>query len=117
VDIARFFFQRMAAEGIRLDSGLFDTLLSAYGRQAEDMLRFYAADAAANGLIYPRHEEETAVATFVRSIRIAADAFRKDPLWLQPIANWNRVESALPGFFDQLKAAVELDNQEAALRR
>ena len=113
VDIARSFFQRMAGEGIRLDSGLFDTLLSAYERQAEDMLRFYAADAAANGLIFPRHEEETAVSTFVRSIRIAADAFRKDPLWLQPIANWNRVESALPEFFDQLKTAVELDNLEA----
>ena len=66
VDIAKSFFRRMAAEGIKLDAGLFDTLLSAYMRQAEDTLRFYAADAAINGLTFPRHEEEKAVATFVR---------------------------------------------------
>ena len=39
-DIVRSFFRRMAAEGIKLDAGLFDTLLSAYSRQAEDTLRF-----------------------------------------------------------------------------
>lgn len=79
-DIARAFFQRMAAEGIKLDAGLFDTLMSAYMRQAEDTLRFYAADSALNGLKYPRHEEETAVATFVRSIRLASKQLQDDPL-------------------------------------
>lgn len=74
VDIARSFFNRMAAEGIKLDTGVFDTLLSAYMRQAEDTLRFSTADAALNGLKYPRHEEETAVTTFVRSIRVASEA-------------------------------------------
>jgi glucosyl-3-phosphoglycerate synthase len=110
VDIARSFFQRMAAEGIKLDAGLFDTLLSAYSRQAEDSLRFYAADAALNGLTYPRHEEETAVSMFVRSIRTAAKAFQEDPLWTPLISNWNRVESALPNFLDELREAVRLDN-------
>ena len=109
-DIVKTFFRRMAAEGIRLDAGLFDTLLSAYGRQAEDTLRCYAADAAANGLKYPRHEEESAVATFVRSIRVATDAFQKDPLWSPLIPNWNRVESALPNFLDELRQAVRQDN-------
>jgi glucosyl-3-phosphoglycerate synthase len=110
VDITRSFFQRMAAEGIKLDAGLFDTLLSAYSRQAEDSLRFYAADAALNGLTYPRHEEETAVSMFVRSIRTAAKAFQDDPLWTPLISNWNRVESALPNFLDELREAVRLDN-------
>ena len=100
----------MAAEGIKLDSGLFDTLLSAYSRQAEDTLRFYAADAAANGLKYVRHEEESAVATFVRSIRVATEAFQKDPLRSPLIPNWNRVESALPTFLDELREAVRQDN-------
>jgi glucosyl-3-phosphoglycerate synthase len=109
-DIARSFFRRMAAEGIRLDAGLFDTLLSAYARQAEDTLRFYAADAAINGLTYPRHEEENAVSTFVRSIRFAARAFQEDPLWSPLIPNWNRVESACPTFLDELREAVRLDN-------
>ncbi len=112
VDIVRTFFRQMAAEGIKLDAGLFDTLLSAYMRQAEDTLRFYAADAAINGLRYPRHEEEGAVATFVRSIRTAAKAFLEDPLWSPLIPNWNRVQSALPDFFEELNEAVRLDNED-----
>jgi glucosyl-3-phosphoglycerate synthase len=110
-DIARSFFRRMAAEGIKLDAGLFDTVLSAYMRQAEDTLRFYSADSRLNGLKYPRHEEENAVATFVRSIRIATKGFQEDPLWTPLISNWNRVESALPTFLDDLKAAVRKDNE------
>jgi glucosyl-3-phosphoglycerate synthase len=110
-DIARSFFRRMAAEGIKLDAGLFDTVLSAYMRQAEDTLRFYAADSTLNGLKYPRHEEENAVATFVRSIRIATKAFQEDPLWTPLISNWNRVESACPHFLDDLREAVRLDNE------
>lgn len=110
-DIARSFFRRMAAEGIKLDAGLFDTVLSAYMRQAEDTLRFYAADATLNGLKYPRHEEENAVATFVRSLRVATKAFQEDPLWSPLISNWNRVESACPQFLDELRAAVRADNE------
>lgn len=110
VDISKSFFRQMAAEGIKLDAGLFDTLLSAYMRQAEDTLRFYSADATLNGLTYPRHEEERAVATFVRSIRVAAKDFLDDPLWSPLIPNWNRVQSALPEFVEDLKRAVEADN-------
>ncbi|MBL9134544.1 MAG: hypothetical protein JNK85_01685 [Verrucomicrobiales bacterium] len=112
IDIAKSFFQRIAAEGIKLDAGVFDTLLSAYMRQAEDTLRFYAADATVNGLAYQRHEEESAVAMFVRSIRVAAREFLADPLAGPLIANWNRVQSALPGFFEDLKEAVEADNAD-----
>ncbi len=111
VDIVKSFFRRMAAEGIKLDAGLFDTLLGAYSRQAEDTLRFYATDAAVNGLTYPRHEEEMAVSMFVRSIRVAAKAYQDDPLWSPLISNWNRVESALPTFLDELREAVRLDNE------
>ncbi len=110
-DVSRSFFRRMAAEGIKLDAGLFDTLLSAYVRQAEDTLRFYSADAVLNGLRYPRHDEERAVATFVRSIRAATRSFLEDSLWTPLIPNWNRIQSALPDFFDRLRRAVELDNR------
>jgi glucosyl-3-phosphoglycerate synthase len=112
IDITKSFFRYMAAEGIKLDAGLFDTLLSAYMRQAEDSMRFYGADATINGLHYPRHEEESAVATFVRGIREAARAFQGDPLATPLIANWNRVQSALPNFLDDLATAVRLDNEE-----
>lgn len=110
-DITKSFFRRMAAEGIKIDAGLLDTLLSAYMRQAEDSLRFYAADAAMNGLAFPRHEEERAVSTFARSIQTAARAFLEDPLWTPLISNWNRVQSALPSFLDELNEAVRLDNE------
>lgn len=109
-DIAASLFHRMAAEGIKLDAGLFDTLLSAYSRQAEDTLRFYNADSVINGLRYPRHEEESAVSTFVRSIRRAAREYLEDPLSAPLIPNWNRVESALPSFLAELHKAVRLDN-------
>jgi glucosyl-3-phosphoglycerate synthase len=112
VDIVKSLYRRMAAEGIKLDTGLFDTLLSAYMRQAEDSLRFYAADSAINGLNYPRHEEEKAVSMFVRSIRAATEAFQRDPLWTPLIPNWNRVISAMPTFFDAFRQAVQDDNQE-----
>lgn len=110
VDITKSFFRRMAAEGIKIDAGLLDTLLSAYMRQAEDSLRFYAADSAMNGLSFLRHEEESAVSTFARSIQIAAKAFLEDPLWTPLISNWNRVLSALPTFLDEMNEAVRLDN-------
>src|SRR6266536_1640156 len=112
VDIDKSVFRPMAAEGIKLDSGLFDTLLSAYVRQAEDALRQYAADASINGLTFDRHEEEVAATTFVRSIRVAAQTFLEDPLGAPLIPNWNRVQSALPGFLDALNAAVREDNEE-----
>ena len=110
-DIAASIFRTMAAEGIKLDIGLFDTLLSAYVRQSEDALRQYNADAAINGLRLERHEEELAVSTFVRSIRSAAESFLKDPLGGPLIPNLNRVRSALPNFLNELYNAVQLDNQ------
>jgi len=77
VDVSKSFFRRMAAEGIKLDAGLFDTLLSAYVRQAEDTLRFIGGRRHQR-LAFPRHEEEKAVATFVRSIQLAEKAFLED---------------------------------------
>jgi glucosyl-3-phosphoglycerate synthase len=111
VDIMRSIFRRMASEGIKLDSGLFDTLHYAYIRQAEDSLRFYAADAAMNGLQFPRHEEETAVTTFGHSIREAAQSHLEAPMSWPLLPNWNRVESALPNFLGELNEVVRLDNE------
>lgn len=108
-DIMRSIFRRMASEGIKLDSGLFETLQFAYTRHAEDLLRAYNADAVMNGLTFPRHEEEIAVATFARAIRQAADDHRSDPVFWPLISNWNRVESALPGFLEQFCRAVGED--------
>jgi glucosyl-3-phosphoglycerate synthase len=112
VDISKSIFRTMAAEGIKMDQGLFDTLLSAYVRHAEDTLRHYIADAAINGLTFDRHEEEVAVNTFAKSIRAAAWAFRHDPMSTPVIPNWNRVQSASPEFLQELHDAVRLDNED-----
>jgi glucosyl-3-phosphoglycerate synthase len=115
-DVSKCIFRTMAAEGIKLDAGLFNTLMSTYVRKGEDTCRYYAADAAINGLVYERHEEETALATFVQSIRGAADAFLEDPLGAPLIPNWNRVQSALPNFLADLRDAVRRDNDERKLK-
>lgn len=116
VDIIRSIFRRMASEGIKLDQGLFETLQFAYTRQAEDTLRAYGADAAMNGLTFPRHEEETAVSVFGRSIREAAHSHTADPMFWPLIPNWNRVESALPEFLATFNEAVAQDNRDAGFR-
>jgi glucosyl-3-phosphoglycerate synthase len=111
IDIAHTLFRRMAAEGIRLDAGLLDTLPTAYLRQAGETLRSYAADATINGLECPRHEEERAVATFARSLREAAQLFHRRSIPAEPIPSWNQVQSALPDFLEELREAVRLDNR------
>jgi glucosyl-3-phosphoglycerate synthase len=112
IDIAKSVFRTMAGEGIKLDAGLFDTAQAAYMRHAEDAVRHYSADAAINGLKFDRHEEELAAATFVRSLRAATKGFLDDPLGAPLIPNWNRVQSALPGFLGELNEAVKLDNED-----
>ena len=45
------------------------------------------------------------------SIRAAAKAFLEDPLGAPLIPNWNRIQSALPRFLEDLNEAVKLDNE------
>ncbi len=111
VDVLKCIFRTLAGQGVKLDTGLFDTLLSAYMRKAEDTMRFYAADAEINYLKYDRHEEELAVSTFVRSIRHASKEYLHDPLGDPLIPSWNRVISAMPDFFERMNEAVKLDNK------
>jgi len=111
VDVLKCIFRTLAGQGVKLDTGLFDTLLSAYMRKAEDTVRFYAADAEINYLKYDRHEEELAVSTFVRSIRHASKEYLHDPLGDPLIPSWNRVISAMPDFFERMNEAVKLDNK------
>ena len=110
-DIVKCLFRTLAGHGVKLDQGIFDTLLTTYVRKAEDTMRFYAADAEINGLKYDRHEEEIAATTFVHAIRAAVHEYLLDPLGDPMIPNWNRVESALPDFLPDLLRAVYADNR------
>lgn len=111
VDICKNLFRTLAAEGVVLDDGTFNSLLARYMRMAEDTLRRYNADALINGLAFDRHAEEIALAAFSRGINLARRSFLEDPLGVPLIPNWNRVVSAIPEFFGLLSTAIESDNR------
>ncbi len=115
-DIAKSLFRILSAEGIRFDSGVMLSLLTRYRRTAEDTIVRYHADAMINGLAFDLHEEETAVETFARALKLAADEFFSDPLGIPLIPNWNRVSAALPGFLGALEEAIDADNAEMVAR-
>lgn len=113
IDVSKALFRMLAAQGIELTQGRLKTLQAAYVRMAEDSINRYQGDAWINGLAFDRHAEETAVDAFSRGLRIAAEQFFEDPLGVPLIPNWNRVISAFPTFFEELRAAVQTDNAEA----
>ena len=114
VDIAKILFRILAAEGVTLDAGNMQRLQIGYVRTAEDSITRYHADAMINGLIFDRHAEESAVETFARALKIAAEEFFADPLGAPLIPNWNRITAALPGFLGSLRKAVDADSAEFA---
>jgi glucosyl-3-phosphoglycerate synthase len=111
MDISKSLFRILAAEGVKFDTGLMQTLLVRYQRMAENSISRYHADAMINGLMFDRHEEETAVETFSQALKLATDEFFADPLGTPPIPNWMRVSAASPGFLDDLREVVDLDNE------
>lgn len=111
VDICKNLFRTLAAEGVVLDDGTFNSLLARYMRMAEDTLRRYNADALINGLAFDRHAEEIALSAFSSGINLARRSFLEDPLGVPLIPNWNRVVSAIPDFFGLLNTAIESDNR------
>jgi glucosyl-3-phosphoglycerate synthase len=108
-DIGKSLFRTFAGEGEVLTQDHFRTLLVRYVRMAEDTINRYYADAMINGLLYDRHSEELAVATFAASLREASEEFTRDPLGVPLIPNWNRVLAAIPDFFASLRSAVSAD--------
>jgi glucosyl-3-phosphoglycerate synthase len=114
VDIAASSIRNIASYGVEFDAGFLHTLVAAYTRTAQDAIASYSDDALLNGLDFDRHEEELAVETFARALSGAGLGFVRDPMGLPQIPNWNRVISALPGFLDELREAVEADAADSA---
>jgi glucosyl-3-phosphoglycerate synthase len=108
-DIASSSIRNLASYGVEFDAGFLNTLTAAYTRMAQDAIASYSDDAALNGLVFDRHEEEVAVEVFSRALRAAGLGFVRDPMGLPQIPNWNRVTSALPNFLDELREAVDAD--------
>jgi glucosyl-3-phosphoglycerate synthase len=111
IDIAKTIFRMMASMGVIFPSGWVKTLKATYLRTAQDFIAKYGHDSEIDGLFFDRHQESVSVETFVKGIELACDEFERDPFGAPQIANWNRVTSAIPNFFDRLKSAVENDNK------
>jgi len=112
VDIASSLIRNLASYGVDFSSGFLNTLIATYVRTAQDAIGSYSDDAALNGLAFDRHEEEVAVETFSRALRVAGLGFVRDPMGTPPIPNWNRVSSALPELLEELADAVAADARE-----
>lgn len=106
-DIAKSLMRTLAGEGLTFTKDHFRSLEVHYVRMAEDTIGRYHADALLNGLEFDRHEEELAVAAFVKSLHEAASDFIEDPLGLPLLPNWNRVVAAIPEFFEFLLKGIE----------
>lgn len=115
VDIAASLIRNLASYGVQFDAGFLNTLIAAYVRTAQDAVARYSDDAALNGLVFDRHEEEVAVETFSRALRTAGLSFVRDPMGTPQIPNWSRVTSALPDLLDELRAAIEADRRGRTL--
>ena len=106
-DIAKHLLRTLAAADVVLSGGALQSLLASYQRRAEDAVNSYYALAKMNGLAFPRHDEERAVATFARALKSATEQFQQDPLGAPLIPNWARVLSAVPEAGDLLLETVE----------
>ncbi|HMM34586.1 MAG TPA: glycosyl transferase, partial [Thermoanaerobaculia bacterium] len=105
-DIAKHLLRTLAAADTVLGDGSLKSLLASYQRRAEDAASSFYALAKFNGLTFPRHEEEMAIATFAGALKSGVDQFLADPLGAPLIPNWARVLSAVPEAGDLLLEAV-----------
>jgi glucosyl-3-phosphoglycerate synthase len=90
-DVGTHLLRTLAAAGVVLSTGLLESLLAAYQREAEDAVADSYAVAMINGLQYDRHGEEVNVQTFVTGLKAAIDEFHRDPLGPPLVPNWARV--------------------------
>lgn len=111
-DIAKAIFRKMATNGTVFSQETFRTVKATYYRQALDFVRQYNSDAIMNGLNFDHHGEEKAVELFAENILAAGQRFLENPQETPFIPSWDRVISAIPDFLDELKEAVEKDNNE-----
>jgi glucosyl-3-phosphoglycerate synthase len=106
-EIAKSLMRTLASEGAVFTRDHFRSLEVRYVRMAEDTIDRYCADAMLNGLEFDRHAEELAVSTFAQSLHQASTEFVEQPLGLPLMPSWNRVQAAIPDFFDLLLSAAE----------
>ncbi len=112
IDITKAFFRKLATQGETFSNEAFRSLKATYYRIALDYVEKYHNDALMNGLTTDIHLEEKAVEMFARNIVTAGQRFLDNPMETPFMPTWSRVISAMPTILDELKEAVELDNEE-----
>lgn len=112
IDISKAVFRKLATNGVVFSSETFRSIKATYFRIALDFIETYRNDALINGLGFDTHAEEKAVELFAQNIMKAGEQFLDNPMEQPFIPSWNRVVSAIPDVFEQLKVAVEEDNRE-----
>jgi glucosyl-3-phosphoglycerate synthase len=105
-DIAKHLLRTLAAADVVLSEGALKSVMASYQRRAEDALNDYYSLSRFNGLVFQRHEEESAVATFAKALKAGVEQFHLDPLGVPLIPNWARVLAAIPDAGDQLLEAI-----------
>jgi glucosyl-3-phosphoglycerate synthase len=106
VDIAKSIFRTLAGEGVQFSEGFFKTLSNIYLKIAQETIVRYQNEAEINCLQFDRHAESTAVESFAETLKIAGQAFWKNPYEILLIPSWHRVIAAVPDVYDQLLEAI-----------
>ncbi len=110
-DIAKSLFRKLAVRGHTFSHSTLRTIRAIYYRTALDQLESYAFDAEMNGLRLDLHSEEQVIELFAENIMQAGKDFIETPGEVPFMPNWNRVVSACPTILEEIKMAVDLDNQ------
>jgi glucosyl-3-phosphoglycerate synthase len=105
-EIGTHFMRTLAASGVVLSTGLLNSLVAAYQREAEDAVAASYAVAWMNGLDYDRHDEEIAIDVFGRALRAGVAEFLADPAGPPLVPNWARVWAGVPDAGPRLLAAI-----------
>lgn len=105
-DVGTHLLRTLAAAGVVLSEGLFNSLIAAYQREAEDSVADSYGVAMINGLAYDRHQEEIEVQTFAAALRASIEEFMADPSGPPLVPNWSRVWAGIQDAGPMLMAAV-----------
>ena len=111
-DISKALFRKLAIKGTVFTPETFRTIKASYYRLALDLVDRYHNDAVINGMSMDRNKEENTVELFTRCIMRAGEQFLNDPTERPFMANWSRVESAIPDVYERLLDAVAKDGGE-----
>jgi glucosyl-3-phosphoglycerate synthase len=109
-DIAKSLYRKLATQGVVISPNVIRTVKANYYRAALDDVEKYYYNAKINGLNFDRHKEEAAIEVFNQSIIRAGDDFLGNAMETPFMPNWNRVFSAHPELREELRLAVDADN-------